>query len=76
MSKHNVSTAASLIRNEIGLTQKELGDKLGISVVQLSRIENGHAMPSYDMLNRYEDITGINPYILQHSLKYKKEVRT
>ena len=34
------------------LTQKEMADKLGISVMHYSRIETGNSNPSYELLER------------------------
>ncbi len=34
------------IRNELGLTQKDLGELLGIDPTQISKAENGHEVPA------------------------------
>lgn len=40
----------SVLRNRQGLTQKELGDKVGIDQAEISRIERGVANPTEDTL--------------------------
>jgi transcriptional regulator with XRE-family HTH domain len=54
---------AKFIRTGLGLTQAAMARQLDISIVQLSKIENDHAMPSPQLIYRYEQISGINPYV-------------
>ena len=45
-------------------TQRELADKLGISVVHLSNIETGAANPSRDLVDRFRELSGVDLYVL------------
>jgi len=38
-------------RQEKGITQEKLAEKVGISVVYLSKIENGRVYPTLEMLS-------------------------
>ena len=40
------------LRKEIGLTQKELGSKIGVHFAQLARYEAGRSIPSIDVLKK------------------------
>lgn len=42
-------------RKEAGLTQKELGDKLGITYQQIGQYENGKRKPKLETLQRIAD---------------------
>jgi transcriptional regulator with XRE-family HTH domain len=50
------------LRVKAGLTQVELSDRLGVSVVHISTLENGHALPSIELLRAYDSIFGADPY--------------
>lgn len=60
----NISSTAKEIRSKLGVTQKELAKLLGITTVQLSKIENGRSMPSAKTIQRYRDVSGIDPFVL------------
>ena len=55
---------ARYVRKMHGLKQKEAAEKLGISVVHLSNLENDKAAPSTDLLDRYRECWGIDLYVL------------
>ena len=42
----------ALMRNEKGLTQKELADRTGINQADISKLENGTRNPSVNLLKR------------------------
>lgn len=48
------------LREARGWSQSELAEKLGISTVHLSRIENGHASPSAELMFTIADLFGIS----------------
>jgi transcriptional regulator with XRE-family HTH domain len=56
--------SAKKVRVQSGMTQVKFAEKLGISVVHLSNIENDHSMPSPELVNKYRVITGIDLYVL------------
>lgn len=45
-------------RNELEISQKELSQKTGISQANISKIENGHSIPSLPVLKRLADGLG------------------
>jgi transcriptional regulator with XRE-family HTH domain len=61
------------LRVNAGLTQVELSNRLGVSVVHISTLENGHALPSIDLLRAYNSICGRDPYILADEILYRKK---
>lgn len=56
-------TAATL-RQRLGLTQRQVADSLGITVVHLSNIENNKAAPSQSLIDQYRRLWGIDLYVL------------
>ena len=48
------------LRNENGMTQEQLGEKLGVSNKTISRGETGKYMPPVDCLNMLSDIYNIS----------------
>lgn len=42
-------------RKAVGLTQKQLGERLGISYVNISQLEGGQRIPSLDTLQKIAD---------------------
>lgn len=47
-------------RKELGITQDELADKLGVSRQSISKWENGECMPDTDKLIRLSDVLGMS----------------
>lgn len=52
-------------RKKIGLTQQQLADKLGISLVYYQKIEAGSRTGDFYIWDTLEDITGIHQRILR-----------
>lgn len=52
------------LRDSLGLTQREMADKLSISIVHLSNIENNKSVPSRELLESYSQIWGVDLYVL------------
>ena len=48
------------LRNENGMTQEELGEKIGVSNKTISRWETGNYMPPVDCLNMLSEIYHIS----------------
>ena len=48
------------LRNEKGMTQEQLGEKIGVSNKTISRWETGTYMPPVDCLNMLSDIYNIS----------------
>ncbi len=46
------------IRKELGISQKELSDKTNIPQASISKFENGHNVPSLQILQRLADGLG------------------
>jgi len=55
---------AKKIREAQGLTQRAAAEKLGISVVHLCNIERNNAAPSRSLVERYQELWGVDLYIL------------
>ena len=47
-----------------GITQRELADKINVSVVSLSRIATGQQSPSLDTIERMADVLNVEPWEL------------
>lgn len=60
----SIGEAARYLRNRFGLSQRDAAAELGISYVHLSNIENGKALPSPTMLDKYREAWGIDLYML------------
>ena len=48
------------LRSQLGFTQKQLGDKLGISPSNISDWENGISRPEYENLIKIADIFDVS----------------
>lgn len=59
--KRKVGNAVRSARNYASLTQQELGCKVGISKQAVSRIENGHILPSLETMISIAKHTGVTP---------------
>ena len=56
------------LRVNAGLTQVNAAEKLRVSVGHIGSLENGHSMPSIELLRTYESVFGIDPYCATHDL--------
>ena len=54
-----IGTRIKYARRDKGLSQKELGDKLGLSADRLQKYENGVRKPKLDMLNKIAEALDI-----------------
>ncbi len=52
------------LRQERGLSQEELGLRIGVSKQSVSNWENGNIMPSIDILLRLSDFFGVSTDLL------------
>lgn len=48
------------MRNKAGLSQRELAEKMGTRRSNISRLENGHANPSWSTLQKYAEACGFH----------------
>ena len=48
------------MRNERGWSQTELGERVGVHIAHLSRLENGKSQPSVDMLWKIAKAFGVS----------------
>lgn len=60
----NYGNAIKRIRIELGIKQKEIAERTGLSVTYLSLVENNKANPSMDTLNEIADAMDIPLEIL------------
>ena len=61
--RKNLQTA----RKNMGLTQQEMADKLGISMVYYQKIESGSRTGDFGIWDNLEDLTGIHQRILRET---------
>lgn len=62
--KKQVAELIRETRRTKGLTQKEIGEMLGISESTFNRYENGTANLSLETVEKVANILGVNPKIL------------
>jgi len=48
MEKNRIGSQIKMHRKRIGLTQEQLGEKLGMSKQQIAYYENGHRIPNLE----------------------------
>lgn len=67
MNNKNVGTAIATLRNSKGMTQAELGERVGVSFQAVSKWERGEALPDVALLPTLADVleTTID-YILRY----------
>lgn len=49
-------------RKELGFTQKQLGEKVGVTKSEISKIENGRGL-TFTTINKLSDALGVSPQI-------------
>lgn len=54
-------------RNDKGLTQQQMADKLGIGLRQYQRIESGHAYGTFEVWDILEDIFKVHQRVLREN---------
>lgn len=76
--KKSFSERLRTLRNEQGLKQAYLAEKIGVSDTVMSRLENGSAMPKFDVLIHIADIFNVSiDYLVGRSdKKHFKRVDT
>jgi transcriptional regulator with XRE-family HTH domain len=67
-AKVRISRAYKIARGQFGESQSTFGQMLGCSYTQVSKIENGYAWPTFEINDRFADITGVDPYVYAWSL--------
>lgn len=60
MDTKNIGMLLKKLRNENGMTQEQLGEKIGVSNKTISRWETGNHMPPVDCLKMLSDIYHIS----------------
>ena len=69
MSNIQLATYIRSRRKNIGLTQKELAEKVGVSMNTVARWERGETEPSFSDFLRVCVVLGINPLDFMESVK-------
>lgn len=59
-----IQEAIKIVFESTGLTQREIGKKLGISHVHVCNIQSGHAGFSIELLAKIKEQFGYDPYLL------------
>ena len=62
-----VNEKIKVLRKKRGLSQQQLADMVGIHITHMSRIENGHNLPSLDVFKRLVDIFEVSPEYLLYN---------
>lgn len=82
MIKLNIGDRIRLVRKSAGLTQKELGEKLGVSEKTVSSWEINRTEPSMGMLEKISNVltiteycTELNPYIPNTITFYPQKIK-
>lgn len=70
-----ISDVLSLRRKELKLTQKELADKTGISIVSLAKYEKNERLPSYENLHKISEALGLDYDEVSNILTIQKRNR-
>ena len=60
----HLGKAIILVRRELGISQSELAEKCSVSQPCISRIEHGHAVPSYRTLKKICEVFDVPESIL------------
>lgn len=71
--RHVLAKAVKALRVKSQLTQVELSNRLGVSVVHISTLENGHVLASIEMLRKYKSIFGTDPYVLADEILHEQK---
>ncbi len=58
---HHIGRNLTEIRRRNALTQDDVADKLGTTRTWISRLENGHTVPSLRRLCELSDLLGVSP---------------
>lgn len=78
MDQIKIGKFIAALRKEKGLTQEQLGEKLGVTNKTISRWENGNYMPDVEMLSLLSEEFGvtINELIIGERLETEKFKKT
>lgn len=76
----HLGTAIRSIRKRLGIPQRIFGEYVGISYPHICNVENEHATPSFELLDKFHDILGIDIYVYaycssDHVQKLPKNLR-
>ena len=69
MSSMQLATYIGSHRKNIGLTQKELAEKVGVSTNTVARWERSESEPSFSDFLKLCEVLGINPLDFMESVK-------
>ena len=74
MSQNNIGEFIQQSRKAKGFTQKDLGDRIGVSDKTISKWENGNSIPDTSILNELCATLDINVNELHYSEKLTPEI--
>ena len=75
MDNKKIGKLIADLRKKNGLTQQELGDKVGVGFRAVSKWERGITLPDISIINELSDILGISSNELLAG-KVTKEIKT
>ena len=64
---NDVGQQIKYFRKQKGLSQKKLGDKIGMSQQQITQYENGKRIPKYETLGKLAQALGVEIYKLYNT---------
>ena len=70
-----ISDVLALRRKELKITQKELSEKTGISIVSLAKYEKNERLPSYENLHKLASVLKIDYDEVSSILEKQKRSR-
>ena len=70
-----ISDVLALRRKELKITQKELSEKTGISIVSLAKYEKGERLPGYENLNKISEVLKLDYDEVSNILAEQKRSR-
>ena len=70
-----ISDVLALRRKELKITQKELSEKTGISIVSLAKYEKGERLPGYENLNKISEVLELDYDEVSNILAEQKRSR-
>ena len=60
----SIGTTAKNLRQQLGWSQVETAEALGVSNVHLCNVENNRTQPSQSLLDCYRELWGIDLYVI------------
>lgn len=63
-----LASAARFVRDQRQMTQRAAAEALGVTIVHVSNVERGRAVPSAALVERYREVFGVDLHVLSWCL--------